>query len=83
MVMETIEKVVGSLGVADVDNTLERCLMDGIISAFHEQMSDDSQIMLNGFGTVVNALGQRAKAYFQQICGIISWRLNNKSARIR
>lgn len=39
--------------------------------------------MLNGFGTVVNSLGQRAKPYFAQICGVIQWRLNNKSARVR
>lgn len=31
--------------------------MDGIINAFHEQSTDDSHVMLNGFGTVVNSLG--------------------------
>ena len=36
--------------------------------------------MLNGFGTVVNALGARTKPYLPQICGTIKWRLNNKSA---
>ena len=35
--------------------------------------------MLNGFGTVVNALGERAKAYIPQICGTVLWRLNNKT----
>ena len=39
--------------------------------------------MLNGFGTVVNALGQRAKPYLPQICGTIKWRLNNKNQDIR
>lgn len=39
--------------------------------------------MLNGFGTVVNSLGKRAKPYLPQICGTIKWRLNNKSAKIR
>ncbi|CAI5927816.1 unnamed protein product, partial [Closterium sp. NIES-64] len=38
--------------------------------------SDDANVMLNGFGTVVNALGQR-------ICGTVKWRLNNKSAKVR
>lgn len=83
MVMETIEKVVTSLGVADIGNRLEMQLMDGILHAFHEQTSDDTQAMLNGFGAVVNCLGQRAKPYFPQICGIIQWRVNNKSARVR
>ena len=39
--------------------------------------------MLNGFGTVVNSLGKRAKPYLSQICGTIKWRLNNKAAKIR
>jgi hypothetical protein len=39
--------------------------------------------MLNGFGTVVNGLGKRARPYLPQICGTIKWRLNNKSAKIR
>ena len=39
--------------------------------------------MLNGFGTVVNSLGQRVKPYLPQICGTIKWRLNNKSAKVR
>ena len=46
-------------------------------------MSDDANVMLNGFGTVVNSLKMRAKPYLPQICGTIKWRLNNKSAKIR
>lgn len=57
--------------------------MDGILWAFHEQVSEDTQTMLNGIGTVINALGPRAKPYFGQVCGVIQWRLNNKSARVR
>lgn len=34
-----------------------------------------------GFGTIVNVLGQRTKPYLPQICGILLWRLNNKSAK--
>lgn len=83
MIMETIEKVVSALGVADVNNKLEQQLLDGIISAFNDQQNDESQVMLNGFGTVINALGQRAKPYFSQICGLIQFRLGSKSARIR
>merc|ERR1712193_476911 len=40
-------------------------------------------VMLNGFGTIVNALSKRVKPYLPQICGTILWRLNNKAARIR
>ncbi|CAM6094939.1 unnamed protein product [Calypogeia fissa] len=83
MVMETIEKVVANLGASDIDARLEELLIDGILYAFQEQTSDDANVMLNGFGTVVNALGQRVKPYLPQICGTIKWRLNNKSAKVR
>ncbi|BDA41401.1 Splicing factor 3B subunit 1 [Coccomyxa sp. Obi] len=83
MVMETIDKVVRDLGTADVDARLEELLIDGILYAFQEQVSDDANVMLNGFGTVVNSLKMRAKPYLPQICGTIKWRLNNKSAKIR
>lgn len=56
MVMETITKVVASLGASDIDERLEVRLVDGIIYAFQEQTTED-QVMLDGFGTVVNALG--------------------------
>jgi splicing factor 3B subunit 1 len=83
MVMETIEKVVASLGASDIDARLEELLIDGILYAFQEQTSDDANVMLNGFGTLVNAMGQRVKPYLPQICGTIKWRLNNKSAKVR
>ena len=47
------------------------------------QVADDANVMLNGFGTVINALGKRAKPYLPQICGTIKWRLNNKAAKVR
>ena len=83
MVMETIESIVQNLGAADIDVRLEEQLVDGILYAFQEQSSDDTQVMLTGFGTVVNALGERVKPYLPQICGTIKWRLNNKSAKVR
>lgn len=56
MVMETITKVIASLGASDIDERLEVRLVDGIIYSFQEQTTED-QVMLDGFGTVVNALG--------------------------
>ena len=83
MVMETITRVIEKLGTADVDARLEELLVDGILYSFQEQTGDDGDVMLDGFGTVVNALGTRAKPYLPQICGTIKWRLNNKSAEVR
>ena len=59
-----------------------------IFNSFHSQTDKflcflQDVVMLNGFGTVVNALGKRVKPYLPQICGTILWRLNNKSAKVR
>jgi hypothetical protein len=43
----------------------------------------ESRIILEGFGTVVNALGERCKPYLKQITATIQWRLNNKAAPVR
>lgn len=56
MVMETIQQVISSLGAADIDERLEVQLVDGIIYAFESQTTEDN-VMLDGVGTVVNALG--------------------------
>jgi splicing factor 3B subunit 1 len=82
MVMETIEKIMANLGAAQIDSRLEEQLIDGILYAFQEQTTEDL-VMLNGFGTIVNALAKRVKPYLPQICGTILWRLNNKSAKVR
>lgn len=92
MVMETTQKVLENLGSGDIDDRLEERLIDGILYAFQEQAVDagtngafgkEGQIMLDGFGTVVNALGERCKPYLKQIAGTIKWRLNNKAASVR
>ncbi|KAH7522061.1 hypothetical protein FEM48_Zijuj07G0097800 [Ziziphus jujuba var. spinosa] len=85
MGMESIGQSVINLGASDIDSLLEELLIDGILYAFQEQSCDDEAInvMLNGFGAVVNSLGQRVKPYIPQICGTIKWRLNNKSAKVR
>lgn len=61
MVMEIITAVVAGLGAADIDERLEVQLIDGIIFAFQEQTVED-QVMLDGFGTVVNGLGESCRA---------------------
>ncbi|CAI9099103.1 OLC1v1035874C1 [Oldenlandia corymbosa var. corymbosa] len=84
MVMDTIEKVVTNLGASDIDARLEELLIDSMLYAFQEQTCDDAKnVMLNGFGAVLNALGKRAKPYLVQMSCTIKWRLNNKSAKVR
>jgi len=82
MTMETIDKVVSTLGAADVDSRLEEQLIDGILVAFQDQTVEDP-IVIDGFATVVNALGERMKTYLPQIVATVLARLNNKSASVR
>jgi splicing factor 3B subunit 1 len=83
IVMETIERIVATYGVADINSKLEEKLMDGILFAFQEQASEDTQIVLNAFGTIVNCLGVRTKPHVPRICGTIQWRMNHRSAKVR
>jgi len=83
MVTEAIEQIIQNLGASDIDPRLEEQLIDGILYAFQEQASEDTHVMLTGFGTIVNALGERMKPYLPQVCGTIKYRLNNKSAKVR
>ena len=72
MVIETIHKVITNLGAADVDRKLEEQLVDGILYAFQEQSGDDkSPVLLDSFGTVVNALGVRIKPFLPQSTGYL------------
>lgn len=82
MTMETITKVIASLGAADIDERLEAQLIDGLLAAFQAQTTEDN-VMLDGFGTVVNAIGVRTKPYLPQIVSMVLWRFNNKSAKTR
>jgi len=82
MTVETVEKLVASLGSADISERLEERLIDGVLYAFQEQSIEDV-VILNGFGTVVNSLKTRCKPYLPQIVSTILWRLNNKSATVR
>ena len=84
MVMETIEKVLATSCVSDIDSRLVDSLVEGILYAFIEQTSEDNDannIILNGFVAVVDALSWRIRSHWPQICSTIKWRLTNESAK--
>jgi splicing factor 3B subunit 1 len=82
MTVETIEHLISKLGAADIDERLEERLIDGMLFAFQDQTVEDITV-LNGFGTVISALGARTKKYLPQIVSTILYRLNNKSPTVR
>jgi splicing factor 3B subunit 1 len=82
MTVETVDKIISTLGAHDVDQRLEEQLIDGVLVAFQDQTIEDP-IVIDGFATVVNALGERAKGYLPQIVFTVLQRLNHKSATVR
>ncbi|PXF48997.1 Splicing factor 3B subunit 1 [Gracilariopsis chorda] len=84
MVLETVENVTDKLGLSDINSALEARLIDGLLFAFQAQGNyNDSGSALRALSVVIRKLDRRAKPYLNQIVGIIKWRLNNKSAKIR
>ncbi|KAF2498513.1 U2 snRNP component prp10 [Lophium mytilinum] len=82
MSIETIEKVISSLGAASINDDLEKRLVDGTLTTFQDQSVED-ELILNGVGTIFNSLGPRIDVYLPQIISSILWRLNNKQASVR
>jgi splicing factor 3B subunit 1 len=83
MVVEAIDAVITKLGCTDIDDALQRRLVDGCLHAFQVQLSEDNSVVINGVGSVINALGERAKPHMSEICGIIVFLLNNRSVTVR
>ncbi|PJF17187.1 ARM repeat-containing protein [Paramicrosporidium saccamoebae] len=84
MTVEAIDRILTKLSGADISGRLEEQLVDGILFTFQEQVSDDiANVVMNGFGSILKALGTRAKPYLVQISSLVLWRLSNRSAKIR
>ncbi|EZG45103.1 splicing factor 3B subunit 1 [Gregarina niphandrodes] len=84
MALEIADQVVLNLGVDEIDQELEELFIDGLLFCFQEQSSEaDSEVVLNAFGSIANTLGMRLKPYLKHITGVIRWRLNTPSARVR
>jgi splicing factor 3B subunit 1 len=83
MTVQAIDRTLEKTGGSELDNRLVERLIDGMLYAFQEVGSEQDVAILNGFGTIVNALGLRISNFLAKICGTIKWRLHNKSAAIR
>ncbi|RKP17732.1 ARM repeat-containing protein [Rozella allomycis CSF55] len=82
MVMDSMNQIIKNIGSLDFDDRLIQLMIDGCLFAFQEQ-TEDSFVVMNCFGTVVQSLGIRSKPFLNTICSTILWRLNNKSAKVR
>ena len=61
--------MVANLSASDINAHSEQLLIDGTLYAFQEQTKADANVMLNGFGVIVNTLGQEMKSYLSQVDG--------------
>ncbi|KAF8875973.1 hypothetical protein CPB84DRAFT_1752551 [Gymnopilus junonius] len=64
-------------GVSEIIGRIINELKDEVEPYRKVQMAED-QVICDGFGTVVNALGICIKPYLTQIISTILWHLNNK-----
>lgn len=84
LAVEAASLIVARLGAAAIDARDEEHLMDGLLYAFQEQVTDDSTVVLQAFGTVLQELGPvRVRPYLPQVSSLVLWRLGNRSAKIR
>ena len=64
MVVETAEKVMGTLGAADIEDQLEEQLIDGILYAFQEQTTES----LAALKAIVNVMDILCRLRFNFGC---------------
>ena len=64
MVVETAEKVMGTLGAADIEDQLEEQLIDGILYAFQEQTTES----LAALKSIINVMDILCRLRFNFGC---------------
>ncbi|KAM3165131.1 hypothetical protein ACU8KH_00893 [Lachancea thermotolerans] len=82
MAARAVNQIVKSQGTQDIDQRLETRMIDALLIAFQEQTNEDN-IVLRGFGTVINSLDTRMKPYLAPIVSTVLQRLRHKSPIIR
>lgn len=94
MAIDAVHRVISELGADSISDDLAKHLVDGCLYSFQEHgisasdigataATSDGKMIINGFSTLLLALGPRASPFAPQLAGAIKWRLNNKSAGVR
>jgi splicing factor 3B subunit 1 len=84
MTIETIEKIVSLLGVADIGSRLELLMVEGLNYCINYQSADDANlVLLSGFGAITTALGLRLKPHIANICGTVKMKFDERNAKMR
>ncbi|KAL9657895.1 hypothetical protein ABK040_009481 [Willaertia magna] len=84
MVLETIMKILQSLGTSDINERLEEELIDGCLYCFISDQTNPNDkkqyyLVIEGFAAILNAFGIRSKKTIPKITGQIRHRFSHKS----
>lgn len=81
--LETIVQIMKNCGASEIDPTFDEKLVDAAMFAFHQQMSEDNNFMLQKFASVVTALDVRAKPFLPAITANICVRIKTRAPKVR
>lgn len=81
--LESIVQILKTCGVSEIDPSFDEKLVDAAMFAFHQQLSDDNNFMLERFASVVTALDIRAKPFLSAITANICVRIKTRSPKVR
>ncbi|AMD21196.1 HEL084Wp [Eremothecium sinecaudum] len=82
MAAHAINRIVLLTGTVDIEENLERRLVDALLIAFQEQTNND-RVVFRCIGTVANSLHKRMKQYLGPIVSTILNRLKHKNQTVR
>ncbi|KAI8870753.1 ARM repeat-containing protein [Ramicandelaber brevisporus] len=89
MAMDAVRRIVGELGVTDVDTRLETLIIDGSLIAFEQLQKASSgssraaAIITSGIGTIVNVLQLRMQPHLMRMCSSILYAFNSSDPPMR
>ena len=81
--MEAIVKVLKTCGTSEVEPSFDEKLVDSAMFAFHQQIADDKNVMLERFAEIVTALNIRARPFLPAITANICVRIKTRSPKVR
>jgi splicing factor 3B subunit 1 len=80
---DTLVRILQTCGVAEIEPAFDEKIIDAMMFAFHQQMTEDNNFMLEKFAQTVTALGLRSKPHLPGIITNVFVRIKTKSPKIR
>lgn len=81
--MKTVVAILNKACISEVSVSLEDSLIDASMFAFHQQIADDNNVLLEGLIGVFKALGLRSSRFLPGLVANICVRLKTTSSKVR